>query len=352
METLLTAEGIAFIVSLFVSALLFSLFGRIDFLRKNMIGSTIFTMVGLAVGCLSVLPFFWYEYDFIVNISVWKLLVPFVGAAIIVGATIFDKDYIVLIAILLATIMGVAVLDIEVVFFVGAPKLINQVATIVVWWSFAVGYRALSGLNTIPQTEAITVGVGFLLLSWLGLAPLMLGVFSSSLIAVFLIAYFYSSENPVGVMVSPAIGFVLGWLGLIAYGEYLLPCFVIFVMYYIIEFIVCLLKKITFLPQYKNFESNSVTLYSFYKGLPVMVILKNVWMINSVLIVFGLFQINGVNSYSIPSFVALLVSWQLYKMYSWEDNAKDLNEENRDKFEQKNISKTSEKSDEVTDKDQ
>ena len=55
---------------------------------------------------------------------------------------------------------------------------------------------------------------------------------------------------------------------------------------------------------------------------------------------FGLFQINGVNSYSIPSFVALLVSWQLYKMYSWEDNAKDLNEENREKFEQKNISKT------------
>ncbi len=329
MEMVLTAESVAFIVSMFVSALMFSFFGRVDYLQRKMVGSAIFIILGLTVGCFAVLPFFWYEYDFIVEINFWKFLIPFLGGAIIIGAAIFERNYFVSLAVLLAVILGVFILDIEISFFERAPRFINQGITVAVWWLFAMGYRALSGLNTLPQVEAMTVGLGFLLLSWFGVAPLMIGVFSASLIAVFIIAYLYSAANPVGILVSPVVGFVLGWLGLMVYGEYLLPCFVIFMMYYIVEFVVCFFKKITFLPQYRDFEYNSITFQSFYNGLPVMVVIKNVWMINAILLVLGLFQLSGVNSYSIPIFVALLVSWQLYRMFSWEDGVKVVEKEMR-----------------------
>jgi hypothetical protein len=85
-----------------------------------------------------------------------------------------------------------------------------------------------------------------LLLFFFGQAPFIMGAYTACLLSCFLIAYFYCREYPLGAQSSPLVGLILGWIGLLAYQDFLGPCFMIFSMLYLTEFLFSFAKKITF----------------------------------------------------------------------------------------------------------
>ena len=124
------------------------------------------------------------------------------------------------------------------------------------------------------------------------------------------------------------LGFIFGWLGLICAQEYLLPCFVTFAMFCLLEFCLCLFRKITLQPQYRELPYNSAAVQSFNDGLPADTLLHIIWSTEVLLLIFGLLQVNSENSFSIPSFAAVIVAWQMYRLSHWQLASQTLKETN------------------------
>ena len=321
METVFFAVIGAFLLSFLVSALLFSKRGSAGFLREKMLESSIFVSVAALFSTICVLPFFWRLFDFVSGVNVWAFIVPAVGIVLVVLALLSDKKYLTPLAVLIAAVASVYVLK-----FRALPtdktSLLQWGISALCLWGYAMGFRSLVGLGKLPQAETIVVSGGLVLLSLFAVLPLNVGIVSAALLGAGVMAYIFSDNCPVGGDASVVLGFLLGWLGIVASEEYLLSCFVIFSAYYIVEVSVCLIRKMSFLPKYKKMEYNSLTLQAFLDGLPFDVILKNVWMVSLVLIVFGLFQINATNVYSIPAIALLITFWQIYKLLLWKEKDK------------------------------
>ncbi len=319
-----------FLISLVLAAVSFSLIGKIEKMREKMVvPALVLSSVFFGVVLISVL-LFWYQFDFVNNIDYRSFLIPLTGVVLICGAMFTNIKYSVSAAVLVSTLMSVFGGGLEIVFFAEASRIINQLLTVIVWSFFALGYRALAGLNPLPQCEGITVSVGFCLLYLLGVVPFMLEVMAISLLAILLISYIHRGGLPFGIISVPILGYIIGWFGVLSYGEYLLPSFIIFVMFYLVELTVCAIRKVLMLSDYKDFHYNSISVQVFVDGISPHEIIKTVWFTNIVLIVMGAFQINSNNTYSIPVFVVLIVVWQFYRMINWQHENKTLKEVNRE----------------------
>ena len=312
--------GSAFLAALFLSVMFFNGFGRIEVLREK-IAVAILTiylsvlLVVVGIGC-----FAWYSSDFVTDINRSDFFVPLVSAVVIVGALFANKVWFVDGAVVATVFANVFLSDcLTIEFFSEYSLLVNKFVTCLVWSFFALGFRSLSGLNPLPQIETATISFGFVLLFLFGVAPFMMGVIASSLAATIVIAYVYSKKYPISIAGAPVLGYLLGLLGVLSYQEFLLPCFVGFAMFYFGELCVSSLKKGTLIQSYAKFEYNSVSFKAFNDGLPPNDLIKNLWFVNVVLIIFGLFQMNGVNTYSVPVFAGLVVLWNLYKIENWKD---------------------------------
>jgi hypothetical protein len=196
-------------------------------------------------------------------------------------------------------------------------------------WLFSYGYQALSGVSYLPQSEGITICSGIIILFLFGQAPFILSVGAAGLLGALLIAYIHNKRQPIAANGAPVLGFILGWLGLMSYNEHLLPCFTIFSSFYLMELVIALCYKITFIPKYKNISYNSISLQALKKGLPAVVENKIIWNSNILLLIFGLFQLNSPSPYSIPLFAIIIIGWQLYRMLNWEQESLTLKETNK-----------------------
>ena len=319
-----------FLISLILSAVFFSLIGKIERMREKMIVPALVISIVFFTVVLAFSLSFWYSFDFVNNINYSSFLFPLIGLSLICGAMFTNVKYALSFTILAATSLSVFGGGLEITFFENIPSIINQLLTVIIWCFFALGYRALSGLNPLPQCEGITVSIGFSLLYLLGVVPFMMEIMAVCLLAVLLIAYIHKNGLPFGITSVPILGYIIGWFGVLSFNEYLLPSFVIFVMFYLIEFAVCCARKISMLPQFKDFHYNSISVQIFVEGISPYEIIRTVWFTNIVLIVMGAFQINSNNTYSIPVFVILVVIWQLYRMANWQDENKTLKEINKE----------------------
>ncbi len=319
-----------FLISLVLAAVSFSLIGKIEKMREKMVvPALILSSVFFSVVSLSVL-LFWYQFDFVNNINYRSFLIPLTGIVLICGAMFINIRYAVSTAVLVSTLISVFGGGLEIVFFTESSRIINQLFTVIIWSFFALGYRALAGLNPLPQCEGLTVSIGFSLLYLFGVVPFMMEVMAVSLLAILLIAYIYKNKLPFGIASVPVLGYIIGWFGVLSYGEYLLPSFIIFVTFYLIELTICTIRKVLMLSDYKDFHYNSISVQVFVDGISPYEIIKTVWFTNIVLVVMGAFQINSNNPYSIPIFVVLIVVWQLYRMINWQHENKTLKEVNRE----------------------
>jgi hypothetical protein len=258
-----------------------------------------------------------------------KFLVPLLASVVVLAAVLLNKPYVVAGGVLIASVISVFGTEIFITFQATWPVVLNKLLTVVCLWIYAMGYRALSGLNPLPQIEGLVVGIGFTLLGLFGFAPVMLSVEAMGIVAVLLIAYVNSFRSSWGIVGAPVLGFVLGNLGLISYGEYLLPCFVIFSMFYFVELLVSLLKKCSLMPQYADIIYNSTSAEAFSLGLPADTLIRMVFATNFILLLLGVFQVYAVNVYSLPAFAFILTVWQQHRMLHWQQESMTFKEVNK-----------------------
>ena len=313
---------VAFLVSFLLTSFLFSKLVFFEIFRKRNFSATASVVLGSVISSVIVLAFSWNEYDFIADISLWSFFAPLIGLAIIFIACLINKMYVIEISVLLASLIGVFGGDLNIAFIPNAPVFVNQLFTVVVWFLFSVGIRAIATLYPSLQIQGVTISGGFVLLYVFNASPFVLGVISATLLASMYVAYLNYTNQTMGVDVSPIIGYIFGWFGLIFYQEMLISCYIVLTMFCLLEMLIATIRKLTFLQKYNNFSLNTISVQAYKSGLAPVIIVKSIWMIGGILIVFSVFQANGVNYYSIPAFVAIVILWQFYKLLNWENESK------------------------------
>lgn len=322
--------GLSFLCCLFVSAVLFSILSRNDFLRSKGLPSSLSILGALIIGLIPVSLIFWHPYDFVAEISALQYFFPLILSILIAGALFFSKPFILPIVIITSSTLSVFLSGLHINLLPDFPTIINQLLTIVLLSVFALSWRGIAGLNPLPQIEGITVCIGIFFLYVFGSAPLIMATTASGLGATLIIAYLYSKSQPIGLNSAPLLGFIIGWLGLIAYNEYIISCYIIFIAFALLEIIISFTRYITLLPQYREIAYNSVSVQSFSSGLPAADTIRIIWNTNILLIILGLFQSHGSNIYSIPIFASIITAWQLYRMSNWQTASQTLKETNQE----------------------
>ncbi len=326
--------GLSFLICLITAATLFSVLVKNTSLRENMLSAVLAVGGSLIVGTTPLIIAFWYPFDFVADITPKQFLLPLFSSLLILGALFVRRPFMIAIATLLASIISVFGANLFVPVIPQFPIWINQGLSVIILWCFAMGYRSIAGLNPLPQIESITICLGFVVLYLFSLAPFILSAFSAGFLGALLIAYLHSRTQPIGVPGAPFIGFILGWMGLLSFNEYLLPCFITFALFYLLELLVSVGRYITMLPQYRQFEYNSISVESFNSGFAADTLLRVIWNTNVLLLIFGLFQVNSTSVLSIPCFAAIITCWQLYRMLEWQQASKTFKETNREIVEQ------------------
>lgn len=318
--------GISFLTCLFLAAVLFTLFSKKEFLQTNLLSAPLAFCLSAILGIGSLSLAFWYDNDFVAIMTPRLYLTPLLSLLLIMISFFIKIRGSVEVGTFLASLIAVFGTHSFLMIFPQLPEWINQSLTVLLLWGFALSFRAVSGLNPLPQTEGLTISGGLVLLYLFGLAPFIIGLTCAGLFGIFLIAYVRCPLQPFGPKYISAIGFILGWLGLVSYREYLLPSFLIFSMFFLAEAVICTARKITFLPKYQEFIYNAVTIQSLKEGLSADNLIRVIWNTNILLLLLGLFQTNSPNTYSLPLFAAIITAWQLYRMLHWQTESKTLKE--------------------------
>ena len=325
----LLVVGVAFIVSFILTSFLYPFLLRYEFLRKTNLISLISVVFGSIVPSSVILLFYWNKFDFVSDISSWTFLAPLIGLAVVFATCFVDRVHAVTIGVFLATIIGVFGGGLFVDVIPDYPIYVNKICSVLMWFLFSIGIRSAARIYPVLQIQSITISAGFVLLFIFGASPFMVAVVAATLLASSSVAYLNCANQYFGTNVSPVIGYIIGWFGLISYNEMLMPCFVILVMFCLIEIGISLARRLTFLQKYKNFEENSFIVQICKSELDPKIILKSLWMLSAIVLVFCVFQANGVNSYSIPAFVGIITIWYIYKMINWKEEKswKEINRE-------------------------
>ena len=281
-------------------------------------------------GAILIAVFFWNHYDFVSDITPLRFVLPLLCLPFIFGSFFIRKPYAVSSALLISCAISIFGSGLTISFFPNAPLLINSILTVFVFWIFSLGFRATASIGTLPQIDTLTICTGLVFTYLLGQAPQSLALGAACLLSATLVSYFLNTKNPLGTNATPILGYILGWLGLISYQEFLGSCFLIFAMFYIIEAFIAFFRKATFLPQYQDIAYNSLLLQAIQAKIPVSTLIRLIVISNLLLVVLGLFQLVSSNQTSLPIFAALLISWQLYRALNWQQENKTLKEVNKE----------------------
>ncbi len=328
LETLI--GGAVFIVSMLLTILLFLSFLKVEYLRERLLVNILSVYFSAAVITATTIYLFWYPYDLIGNNDILSYLSPLLFGILIIIGLFIDRPYICGILALAACSGSVFASGNYLNLFPQILPLYNQLITIVLYWGFTMGWKVLSGLNPMPQIEGLTASGGIIALYLLGAAPIMMYYGAAGIFGAFVISYFYSRFSPIGLDTAVLSGYLIGWLGLQSAVEYLLPCFVVFCMFYLIELAVGISRKLSFLPQYKEFGYDSVSVTVFNNGCPASFILHNRWNNTILLLIFGSLQIYSHNPLSMPLFAGIMMIWQVYRLSQWQTPSKTFKESSQE----------------------
>ncbi len=318
--------GVFFISSVVLSAGLLAIFFRIRYLQDNLLSSVGVIGLNFVLTIVVLASAFWNDYDFVADVGKMQFVMTAIVTLGLLIVILFNNQYANAIALLLAISLLVWGGDWKIVFDEQWSDFANEFLTVVVWFLFASGFYVVSGLYPVPQLIVLTVCAGFLFMAFLGVVPKMMVLAIVSLAGVLIISCFNAKIQPIYSKVAPFLGFVTGWIGVASFEEFLLPNFLVLVMFYLLELGVSCARKITLLPRYKNMMNNTVLMQAFVEGVPEEKILKFFMASNVVLVFLSGFQVFGENVYSVPLFSLVVVAWQLHRVIHWQDKEKNFRE--------------------------
>lgn len=286
---------------------------------------------------LSVIPLLFYApafYDFVGNaaplVFFWPLLAA-VGAGFII--LLFDNPRIRLSAALV--LIAAAVMfspNLTVVYSPAFPLWLNKILTVLLWLVCTFSLRLLGGINGLAVMETAAVSFGLLLVAVIGGAPLLLGysafAFTGGSLAL-LVYNWYPARIPLSSAAYDILGLLFGWLIVSFAAEGSGASAYILCLYLILETVWAVLKKLTFLKAFSDINANPVYYQSNISGLHPVLITNHINRTNILLILFACFQVFAPNSYSLPLLCTIIVAWNVYRLYYWQNQPKNLSEINR-----------------------
>ncbi len=322
--------GAVFIVSMLLTIVLFLSFLKIEHLRERLLVNVLSLYISVTLVTTIAVCIFWYPYDIVEDTDLLSYLSPLLFGFLIIGALFFNRPYLSSLATLLACSGAVFISGNFINIFPQISPLYNQVITILLYWVFALGWRVLSGLNPMPQVEGLTISGGIVALYLLSAAPLMMYYTAAGILGAFIISYFYSRFSPIGLNTAVLGGYLIGWLGLQSSAEYILPCFIVFCMFYLIELAIGIIRRLSMLPQYRELGYNSIVVTVYNSGYPAPLLLRNRWNNSILLLILGCLQIYGRNPFSMPLFAGILMIWQAYRISQWQTPIKSFKESSQE----------------------
>ena len=202
------------------------------------------------------------------------------------------------------------------------PPLAEKIILALIWSLFAFMYFTLNGVEGIVSLQSLSVCLGLMVLFAIGMLPTLSGFYYCLYIALF-VALMFFTEFPTKITLSTddcrIIGFIIGWLGILATLEGCGSCFIILSMYYIYETCLALLKRISPQPQFKILTNNTFYARLADAGISPQNICRFISRINLVMIFLACFQIYAPNNYTIIIVSVFMIFWMITKVTSSKD---------------------------------
>lgn len=192
------------------------------------------------------------------------------------------------------------------------PSLAEKLILITAWSLFAVFYNIMNASDGVISLQSLSGTIGLILMSIIGVLPALYGFYSGSLLAC-LLAYNFFNRYPSQIQLTNTetriLGFILGWLYILATIEGDGSCVIILNMYYFYELIIAILKKLSFKDQFKTLSNNTFYNNLTSSGIPPHRICELISRINLLLIFLAGFQIYAPNNYTIILISFFVVFW-------------------------------------------
>lgn len=318
---------LSFLVGMVLSSGLHIYLNKVKVLNNTFLQSTIAVTISSIISISFLTLFFWNNTDFVGNLSSSQYLIPLACSLLILLAASFADIIAVLITTALVSAFTVYYTGISINFYPDMASWINTLLTILSLCIFSCGFYCISGITPFPQSQVIIPALGLVILTIIEVAPSIIGISSAALIGVMSVSYFNGliSHNS-----APVLGYIIGWLGLVSYPEYLLPCFIIFSMGYLMEFGISVLRKLTTLEKYRKLPYNSTLYQLLDESNSSPAVLRIIWSNGAMLLLLGIFQINSDNCFSLPALAALFCTWQQYRTIHWQQPTLTWKETNKE----------------------
>ena len=337
METKFVIMSVGFIFCLIASFSILAFLNRSERINarprlKQILPS--FTLI--AVFGLSSLATVWIipEFDdFISPLTHASLLLPIAAALIIallpqVGSKAWIRYIIITLLTAGLVFCGGPVLKI----FGTETPAADKILSMGVWLGITFLFRIINGICALYLIEISSICLGILILSLIGGTPALIGIMALYLTGTALALLAYNWYPPAMQFTNRAMdsfGFLCGFLMLAAAEEGAGSSVLIFALYPLIELLVAIAKKLTFLPRFQDITSNTFYLQTNLSGLNPGLIGKYIIKLNIVMVLFGIFQLFAPNAYSLPVFSAVYALWNLHRLKNWESGSGSLKEINR-----------------------
>lgn len=273
--------------------------------------------------------------DFIYEINFLSIIIPLLCMGVIFGFSALQnlKKYI-LPATLLAVIISTFALPSQFLLFnSGLPFWADRALIILIWFAFTNFYYILNGIDGVLPLQTLAITIGIFILCWLDATPLLYGMIAIALFGMtgaYSIFNWYPSRLALDKGSCQALGFILGWLLLATSAEGSSASALILIMYYPIELITGLIKKITLRDQHSDIISNTTYYQANISGLSPNNICVFLLKLQLVFIILSGFQIYAPNSFSLPLLSFIIGVWFLSKLKNWQTPNKTFKELNRD----------------------
>ena len=272
--------------------------------------------------------------DYLFPLSLPQLCIPFAGALLIrlSGSQNFLNRW--QPAVILLSAAGTVFLaDYPSLLFPDSPCWLNWGALTLILYASSFSFKYFNAVDGIAAVQIQPVLWGISLLAWIGAVPLFYGWLSlgmALILLAFLLYNWYPAQISWSVPSCQAAGFILGWLALQCSAEGSGPCLVIFAMLLQTEFVIALLKKLTFLKDYRNILNNTFYYQINISGLSPAEICRSLLRIEILLVIFGCFELYAPNAYSLPILCFITTLWFLNRLLNWQTPDQTLSEINRE----------------------
>ncbi len=230
--------------------------------------------------------------------------------------------------ILLACAINILLLPHDFTFSNGLlPPLAERVILCLAWILFTGFYYNLNGVDGVVSIQSLAVVLGLFLMFLIGIMPELYSGWNLNFACLLLaLAFFtnYPSIISLDKVSCQTLGFIVGWLSLLATVEGNGSCVLILNMYYIYEVVVALFKKLNFQRQFKILMNNMFYNQLAAAGIAPQKICEFVSQTNLILILLAGFQIYAPNQYTMVIVAFFTMFWITSRITSPQNNTQHL----------------------------